>query len=984
MKRRTFLTGAAIAALLVAGLPQAALASSPGDVTVFPLPSSTKPANPDQGWTLIDYALPASTADNRISEGPYWQRITSFEQTMPDVANVAIVSTWDQLEPQDGVFDWTLLDQTIAYWKSVGKHIQFRISTEPYTYSKVDGAGNYLWDYHGGAPDWLRSTTDANGQPANIGYTLRSVDADYYYDLGDPVYQQKLTTFVNALANRYRADPEITQVDLRGYGQWGEWHSGYAGFGSLAAREAALADVIDIWDAAWGPNKILALSNSYEFRTDLNPDVHAPSSYSDYLQWSAFDHALTKPNIAIRRDGVAGAVRPYDRQLLQSAWQTRTSLPITTEFWRGYSEYNTPGGYNRSYTPDTALDDALSYHPNYITMMGWDADSSAGDFYTQRHDLIQRGIDEMGYNLVLGSAAYPRAVAAGSVFSLDQNWRNTSAGRLFRSDQLAVSLTDTVGNTIWTGIDTGFDPRTITRESPQHVVSSFALPASVPAGTYDVRIAVVNPTTHAPAIALGIQGGDELRRYRIGSISVTSSASPVAARPFLRTDFDNQSWQGGWLTPDAGATFVTGAAALSGTASLQASTTQSGYTEFLRTDRQSLRLRPNTTYTLSFAYKAGSAATELYTLGRSLEGGNGADVGTTSWTLPAGSSGTKTVTVTTGAHSDYRIIWGIHGTGTITIDDIGIVAPAPSAPTTPSGWETFEAGSLAASAYAAASPSATYTTASTETVNGAGSVKGTSTAAGYTEFLYSKAASISLLPLNHYTVTFDYRALAPGTLYSLSRTPIGTNTADRGYTEWSLAAGDAGTKTISFSTADFSDYFLIWGLKNGGSISIDDIRIVNDYVNTEDFESGAFASSSYTDGYNHYGTISSAAGDVVNGSYSAVGSNNGSIPWYEFAYSNPSKIRLQGGHTYKVTVAYRQLVAPQSGGFYYTLARTPSGGNANDAGFVQWFDEPETMGMKTQRTFDYTLGAYGDYFLIFGLQGGGRLAIDDITVQLLH
>ncbi|WP_279554310.1 hypothetical protein [Leifsonia sp. TF02-11] len=40
--------------------------------------------------------------------------------------------------------------------------------------------------------------------------------------------------------------------------------------------------------------------------------------------------------------------------------------------------------------------------------------------------------------------------------------------------------------------------------------------------------------------------------------------------------------------------------------------------------------------------------------------------------------------------------------------------------------------------------------------------------------------------------------------------------------------------------------------------------------------------------------------------------------------------------------------------------------------------------MKTQRTFDYTLGAYGDYFLIFGLQGGGRLAIDDITVQLLH
>ncbi len=38
--------------------------------------------------------------------------------------------------------------------------------------------------------------------------------------------------------------------------------------------------------------------------------------------------------------------------------------------------------------------------------------------------------------------------------------------------------------------------------------------------------------------------------------------------------------------------------------------------------------------------------------------------------------------------------------------------------------------------------------------------------------------------------------------------------------------------------------------------------------------------------------------------------------------------------------------------------------------------------MTTQRTFEYALEGYGDYFLIFGLQGGGTLAIDDITVAL--
>ncbi len=115
-------------------------------------------------------------------------------------------------------------------------------------------------------------------------------------------------------------------------------------------------------------------------------------------------------------------------------------------------------------------------------------------------------------------------------------------------------------------------------------------------------------------------------------------------------------------------------------------------------------------------------------------------------------------------------------------------------------------------------------------------------------------------------------------------------------------------------------------------------------MNHEDFESGSFASTGYSDGYNHYGAITSAAANLVQGNYSALGSNDGSTPWYEFVYSDPARIRLQGGHTYRVTVAYRQLVAPQPGGFYYTLARTASGGNAHDAGFVRWFDEPETMG----------------------------------------
>ncbi len=448
-------------------------------------------------------------------------------------------------------------------------------------------------------------------------------------------------------------------------------------------------------------------------------------------------------------------------------------------------------------------------------MMGWDADSSAADFYDQRHDLVQRGIDEMGYNLVLASATYPRTVTAGSVFALEQNWKNTSVGRLFRADRLAVSLTDGAGNTVWTGTDSGFDPRGITRDSPQHVTSSFTLPASVPPGTYDVRVSIVSPDTNVPAIALGIQGGDELRRYRIGSLTVTGGGAATSPVPFLRADFDSQSWSGSWLSPDGGAGFVTGPDAIAGAASLHASTTQSGGTDFLRTDRQMLLLRPQTTYAFSFSYRAGPSGPRSppgpFDLRRCRCGCGNDIVG-----LGGGIDRDADSDDHDGQPQRLPVRVGAAGTGAVTIDDVQIVAPALPASSTPPGWETFEQGSLSASDYAAATPAASYTVSAAEVVNGTGSVRGATTASGYTEFLYSKPASVSLLPLNHYTVTFDYRALADGTLYSLARTPQGTNAADRGYTEWALAEGDAGTKSISFSTADFSDYFLVWASRTAG------------------------------------------------------------------------------------------------------------------------------------------------------------------------
>jgi hypothetical protein len=975
MKRSVIAAGAVatlfLSTLTTAAAPPALAAVSAGTQTVFPTPTESTPRNPDKGWTLVDYALPASQEDNRVSLGPYWQRITTHEETLPEVPNVAIVSTWDELEPEEGVYDWELLDDTMDYWSAQGKKIHFRISTEPYTYA-LEKDDELVWDYHGGAPDWLRDVTDENGDPVDIPYIIRSVDADYYYDVGNETYQAKLAAFVGALADRYKTDPRVVLVDVRGYGTWGEWHSGYDDFGSVAVRADALKDVIDIWTDAWGSSKILALSNSYEFLEGLDPDVNGPTSQAEYEEWSAFDHAKTQPHLTFRRDGVAGAVRPYDKALLESSFRDRNTLPLITEFWRGYDEYSEPGGYNRSYSPDTAIDDALKYRPNYVTLMGWDADSSADEFVYERPDLIAQGTAAMGYNLVPTRVTLPTTIAAGASFSLVSDWKNTARGRAFRSSDLTTYLTDSAGNTFWSSTDTGFETRDIIAGSPQSFTSTYTLPSAIPAGTYDVRIAITG-ADGASTIAIGAQGSDELNRLRVGAVSVTGAAPAATPAPFLSEGFDSAPR---WSVLTSSGALVTGASALNGTTSARGVGT-AGNSAFVRTDPDRLRLRPSTSYDLSFAHAVSTTTGgSLRVVARSATLGSAGDV-----VVATGIASTSTATAsfTTGDADDYVLEWQTAGAVTATIDSLSIEPESAPVATGRADIDGFEGGTFASSRYAAASPAASLTSSASEVVSGTKSVKGMSSASGYTEYLYSDPAKLTLHPLRTYEVSFTYFAHTAGDYYSLARSAGGGSGFDRGFTQKSYAAGDVGSEVIRFTTGNRADYFLVWGLFNGGSIAIDDIQVREVHVAHTDFENGTFAGTGFTNGFSNYGTITSGA-DRVNGDYSVSGSNDGSIEWFEFLYSDPAVVKLEGDHRYKVEVSYRQIEAPLPGGAYYTLARTPSGGNGNDVGFVQWFDEPETLGMKTSRTFVYDLEDYDDYFLIFGLHNGGKLTVDDITI----
>jgi hypothetical protein len=95
--------------------------------------------------------------------------------------------------------------------------------------------------------------------------------------------------------------------------------------------------------------------------------------------------------------------------------------------------------------------------------------------------------------------------------------------------------------------------------------------------------------------------------------------------------------------------------------------------EFLYSNPATIALSPDTSYTVEFVTKTGAlpgSGGHFYFLARSQAAGAPTDRGVTSWTDPVGTVRKRSVTFTTGNHTDYRLIWGLHNGGAFSVDDI--------------------------------------------------------------------------------------------------------------------------------------------------------------------------------------------------------------------------------------------------------------------------------------------------------------------------
>lgn len=165
--------------------------------------------NPHKGWTFHYY-------DNGIKN--YGNRMASNDSLpdFPGLNEIYLRLAWSYLEPEEGVYNWAVIDSIVTRWVTWGHTISFRITCKETEFVYA-------------TPEWVRN---AGAKGRFIEHPELDVKA-WAPDYDDPIFLEKLENFHKAFAARYDGKPWVEYIDIGSIGEWGEGHTAYSGWDDI-------------------------------------------------------------------------------------------------------------------------------------------------------------------------------------------------------------------------------------------------------------------------------------------------------------------------------------------------------------------------------------------------------------------------------------------------------------------------------------------------------------------------------------------------------------------------------------------------------------------------------------------------------------------------------------------------------------------------------------------------------------------------------
>jgi hypothetical protein len=380
--------------------------------------------------------------------------------------------SWADLEPAEGVYNFTLVDRVIEQAKSKGETLAFRIMTE----------------YQSGSPQWL----------LDKGIASVKVGGGTFPDYNDPIFLEYHDRLLRAFGTRYGASPDIDHIDIGSVGCWGEWN--------MACCQGIEAECKQYFPTEENQIKII---DSY-FR-------HFPSRPLVMLHGGQLKYATSR-GAGWRGDcfGDYGYFDPHWNHMEQ-AYAPVLADPVVADAWqRGPVQFEVCGvmqdWYEKGFDIDQILKKGLEWHVSVLNAKS----SPVPAVWRPR---IDEFLKKLGYRLVLRRMSHPGETNSGGPLLLQSVWENVGVAPPYHPWPLAYRLRSGPDHVAAQWVSQT-DVRRWLPDRSHAVEDVVAIPQEVPAGIYDLDVAILSEDGRAAVVRLGIAGGREDRWYPVSKVIV--------------------------------------------------------------------------------------------------------------------------------------------------------------------------------------------------------------------------------------------------------------------------------------------------------------------------------------------------------------------------------------------------------------------------------------------------------------------------------
>jgi len=459
--------------------------------TVKPADTGAALVNPDMGWVVYFYSNVPTNYGSQLEPS---DTVDDF----PGASTVFLRIPWSMVEPEEGKFNWAILDTPAQRWIAKGKRVGISITCSE------------NWIAYG-TPEWVRKA-GAKGVWYEFGQKTSPVPTAKEWcwdpDFGDKIFLQKLDNLVTKLAERYDGDPNVSYMHIGSYGLWGEGHTFMSSKVPDDKADKIVRKHIDLYTKHF-KKTLLAISDDVVGHD--KPGYHFPLT----------DYALSK-GVTIHDDSILVQAPPrhwYHAEMAQAFWPT---LPVILEH-EHYGGSKDRGNWGSGILLLKAIED---YHASYMSIHWWPHIELA-----ENRELIDKINLRMGYRLQLRELSWPEKITIGEPFKVSSKWANAGVAPCYPGGFMALTIKDEKGGIVSVLADDSLDMKALEVAKPGEapVVShesefrvGLIAPTTKP-GTYDVFVSV-GKRDGTPVIALPLAGDDGQRRYKVGRITIVSKA----------------------------------------------------------------------------------------------------------------------------------------------------------------------------------------------------------------------------------------------------------------------------------------------------------------------------------------------------------------------------------------------------------------------------------------------------------------------------